>query len=118
MNKKQSKFVARCCTCWDPLETDDHLIQCPKRNKFRNRIYSEIEHLRPTLDPVLHNILNKGIRQYVGKKKYPIYDENGRGIGGDYKQLQEEQKVIGWDNLLRGKYLKLWRTLQKRHAYR
>ena len=61
LNKKQSKFEARYCTCWDPLERDDHLIQCPKRNNFRNRIYSEIENLRPTLDPVLHNILNDGI---------------------------------------------------------
>ena len=116
LNKKQSKFEARCCTCWDPHETDDHLIQCPKRNNFRNRIYSEIENLRPTLDPVLHDILNDGVRQHVGKKKYTIYDEHGSGNKGDYKRLQEEQKAIGWDNLLRGKYSKYWRSIQKRYA--
>ena len=83
LNKKQSKFDARCCTCWDPHETDDHLIQCPKRNNYRNRIYSEIENLRPILDPVLHDILNDGVRQHVGKKKHTIYDEHGSGNKGD-----------------------------------
>ena len=65
---------------------------------------------------VLQNILNKGIRQHVGKKKYSIYDENGRGNVGEYKRLQEEQKAIGWDNLLRSKYSKLWKSLQKWYA--
>ena len=32
------------------------------------------------------------------------------------KKLQEEQTAIGRDNLLRGKYSKLWRSLQKRYA--
>ena len=64
---------------------------------------------------MLHDILNKGIRQFVGKKKYTIYDKDGRGNRGEYKRLQEEQKAIGWDNLLRGKCLKLWRSLQKRY---
>ena len=67
---------------------------------------------------MLHDILNEGIRQFVGKKKYSIYDENGRGNVGEYKRLQEEQKAIGWDNLLRGKYSKLWRTLQKRYTHK
>ena len=44
---------------------------------------------------MLHDILNEGIRQFVGKKKYSIYDENGRDNVGDYKRLQEEQKAIG-----------------------
>ena len=68
------------------------------------------------MDPVLRDILNDGIRKHVGKKQYSIYDENGSGNKGEYKRLQEEQKAIGWDNLLRGKYSKLWITLQKWYA--
>ena len=73
----------------------------------------EVENLRPTLDPVLHDILNESIGQFVDKTKYSIYNQDGRGNVGEYKQLQEEQKVVGWDNFLRGIYSKLWRTLQK-----
>ena len=54
----------------------------------------------------------------MGKKQYSIYDENGRGNEGEYKRSQEEQKAIGWDNLLRGKYSKHWRSIQKRYAYK
>ena len=28
----------------------------------------------------------------MGKKKYSVYDENGRGNVEEYKQLQEEKK--------------------------
>ena len=52
----------------------------------------------------------------MGKKQYSIHDENGSGNKSEYKRLQEEQKAIGWDNLLRGKYSKHWRTIQKRYA--
>ena len=37
---------------------------------------------------------------------------------GIYKNLRDEQIVIGWDNLLRGKFSKEWRKQQKAYKTR
>ena len=31
MHARESKYDERCCSCWAECETDDHLLQCPKR---------------------------------------------------------------------------------------
>ena len=41
----------------------------------------------------------------------------GKGMGR-YKTLIDEQSVIGWDNLLRGKFSKEWRIQQKAYKIR
>ena len=38
MHARESNHNERCCSCWADCETDDHLLQCPKRAHYRNEI--------------------------------------------------------------------------------
>ena len=131
LHVRELKHDARCCSCWHDSETDDHLLQCPKRARHRNDIYTVIKRLGKEMDPVLLDILLDGVTKYLtgtrqtkyivgsNRKKRPDYWDKIRQINGDtpenkehdYWQLQRNQDAIGWDNLLRGKFAKDWRKL-------
>ena len=131
LHARELKHDTRCCSCWHDSETDDHLLQCPKRARHRNDIYTVIKRLGKEMDPVLLEILLDGVTKYLtvtrqtkyivgsnGKKK-PDYWDKIRQVNGDtpenkehdYWQLQRNQDAIGWDNLLRGKFAIDWRKL-------
>ena len=86
------------------------------------------------MDPVLQDMLLDGVSKYLTgtrQTKYivhrssthqPDYWDRIRQVRGDqerttedqedeYWQLQRNQAAIGWDNLLRGKFVKDWRKL-------
>ena len=57
----------RCCSCGAPLETDDHLFQCPRRPQFHRRLLAIINDMRQTLDPCLFFILYSGVNNYISQ---------------------------------------------------
>ena len=57
----------RCCSCGAPLETDDHLFQCPKRPQFQRRILAAINETKPKMAPFLYRILYDGVKRYICK---------------------------------------------------
>ena len=66
------------------------------------------------MDPVLHDILRDGIQKYLGgeeQTRYVVNDPEDCGYG----RLQENQTAIGCDNLIRGKYSKHWRRIQRNY---
>ena len=68
------------------------------------------------MDPILYDILNDGTRKYLGGMDQTPYDILGPASRGDYGKLQQQQQCIGWDNLIRGKYSKLWRSIQRKYT--
>ena len=50
------------------------------------------------------------IRQVRGDQERTPEDQED-----EYSQLQRNQAAIGWDNLLRGKFVKDWRKLNGAH---
>ena len=136
IHDQESKYDARCCSCWNDSETDDHFLQCPKRARYRNEIYQLIKRLGKEMDPVLMEILLDGVTKYLTKTRHTKYivgssrksqtsywnrirQVTGQAITPveehDYWQLQRYQEAIGWDNLLRGKFAKDWRKLNGIH---
>ena len=53
IHARESKHDERCCSCWADSETDDHLLQCPKRARHHNEIYQVIKRLGKEMGPVL-----------------------------------------------------------------
>ena len=59
------KHDERCCSYWADSETDEHLLQCPKRARHRNEIYQVIKCLGKEMDSVLLEILLDGATKYL-----------------------------------------------------
>jgi hypothetical protein len=120
IHKRDHFHDKRCASCWHSVEDDDHLFTCIKRKSQRKNIIKKINILKNTVDPVLCDILKEGIMAYfigecVTTAMLRIRGQEGMQM---YSLLIDEQIVIGWDNLLRGKFTKQWKIQQKAYITR
>jgi hypothetical protein len=109
----------RCASCLED-EDDDHILQCSKRRSVRKKVVNQINVLRKTVDKNLCDILQEGLMAYFNRdcmSNTMFRIRGGKGMER-YKNLIDEQTVIGWDNLLRGKFSKEWRIQQKAYKTR
>jgi hypothetical protein len=116
---KQDYFhEKRCASCWHTVEDDNHDFTCVKRKAHRRSIIKQITILRKEADNNLCDILQEGIMAYLLGECMTNAMLRIQGQKGmeRYDLLIDEQLLIGWDNLLRGKFTKQWRIQQK--AYR
>ena len=101
LQARELKHDIQCFSCWHDSETDDHLLQCPKRARHRNDIYKVIKKLGKEMDPVLLEILLDGLTKYLtgttqtkyivgsnGKKK-PDYWDKIRQVNGETPENKE-----------------------------
>ena len=114
IHQKESKDNKRCCSYLAECKTDDHLLQCLKQSQHRIEIYQTITRLGTEIDPILHDILRDGVGKYIGGNDQTLYDEDGPANSKQYFHLQQtQQDIIGWDNLIRGKFSKHWQLIQR-----
>jgi hypothetical protein len=116
LHRRDSVYDNRCPTCHSPDETDDHLLQClsPARRAWRSDLLQAL--LKPIesfLDPVLLDIIQEGLLcwfrgESIDHTPYPPR----------YQRLLKQQKSIGWNNFLRGKFSEEWRYLQQQYCIR
>ena len=103
LHARELKHDERCCSCWHDSETDDHLLQCPKRARHWNEIYTVIKRLGKEINPVLLEILLDGVTKYLtgtrqtkyvvgskGKRK-PDYWDRIRTVRGDTPANEEHE---------------------------
>jgi hypothetical protein len=76
--------------------------------------------MRNIIDPKLCDILQEGIMTYFRGESVTTTMLRIRGQEGmgRYSLLIDQQTVIGWDNLLRGKFSKQWKIQQKAYTVR
>ena len=116
----------RCASCLEPVEDDNHIFTCEKRRAHRRSILNQIKTLRQTVDVQLCDILQEGIMAYFKGEcmSYTMFrirgrrDINNKPCMERYHLLIDEQLLIGWDNLLRGKFTKQWRICQRAYVNR
>jgi hypothetical protein len=110
----------RCASCWHSLEDDDHILQCNNRRSLRKKVIKQITLMRNRIDPRLCDILQEGLLTYFKGESVSNAMIRLRGQEGyeRYDLLIDEQTVIGWDNVLRGKFSKQWKIQQKAYVTR
>jgi hypothetical protein len=76
--------------------------------------------MRNRIDPRLCGILQEGLLTYfkVESVTNAMLRIRGQEGYGRYDLLIDEQTLIGWDNLLRGKFSKQWKIQQKAYVTR
>jgi hypothetical protein len=120
VHKRDHFHDKRCASCWHTNEDDDHIFQCNSRRCVRKKIIKQINVMKSSIDPRLCDILQEGIMTYFKGKSITTSMLQIRGQEGmnRYNLLIDEQLVIGWDNLLRGKFSKQWKIQQKAYIVR
>jgi hypothetical protein len=115
IHKRDHFHNKRCASCWHTLEDDDHIFQCAKRRSLRKKIANQITLMRNRIDPRLCDILQEGLLTYFKGESVSNAMIRIRGQEGyeRYDILIDKQTVIGWDNLLRGKFSTQWKIQQK-----
>jgi hypothetical protein len=120
IHKRDHYHDKRCASCWHTSEDDDHISQCNKRRSLRKKIIKQINVMRNSVDPILCNILQEGLMTYFKGESITNAMLRIRGtLGNDnYSLLIDEQMIIGWDNILRGKFTKQWKIQQQTYITR
>jgi len=120
VHKRDHFHDKRCASCWHSLEDDDHIFRCTKRKAHRRSIIKQINVLRNSVDPILCDIMKEGLLAYFLGECMTTTMLRIRGQAGmeRYDLLIDEQMLIGWDNLLRGKFTKQWKIQQKSYITR
>jgi hypothetical protein len=120
IHKRDHFHDKRCASCWHSVEDDDHFFTCVKRKSQRKNIIKQVNILRNVVDPVLCDILKEGLLAYFlgGCMTNTMLRIRGQEGMERYDLLIDEQLLIGWDNLLRGKFTKQWKIQQKSYMVR
>jgi hypothetical protein len=120
IHKRDYFHDKRCASCWHALEDDNHIFQCKQRRSLRKKIVNQITLMRNRIDPRLCDILQEGLLTYFNDDSVSCSKLKIRGTEGyeRYASLIDEQTVIGWDNLLRGKFSKQWKIQKKEYTNR
>jgi hypothetical protein len=87
---------------------------------YSNNIVKQINIMRQQIDPRLCDILQEGLSSYFKGESTTNAMLRLRGQEGmeRYSLLIDEQIVIGWDNILRGKFSRQWKIQQKSYIVR
>jgi hypothetical protein len=120
VHKRDHYHDKRCASCWHTIEDDNHIFQCVKRRSLRKNMINQISLMRNCIYPRLCDILQEGLLTYFNGESVTNAMLRLRGQEGyeNYDLLIDEQTVIGWDNLLRGKFSKQWKIQQKAYTTR
>ena len=100
----------RCCSCGAPLETDDHLFQCPKRRQFQRSILAVIDEISIELiahirDQTWHDLKIEGKDLPIGPWDSVIdfmtkeVKRTGRASGGGFYEYPKGKKKFLWPEL-------------------
>jgi hypothetical protein len=120
VHKRDHFHDKRCASCWYTSEDDNHIFQCIQRRSLRKKIVKQISTMRNHIDPRLCDILQEGLTAYFKGESTTnaMLRIRGQEDMERYSLLIDEQIVIGWDNLLRGKFTKQWKIQQKAYLTR
>ena len=120
VHKRDHFHDKRCASCWHPIEDDNHIFTCVKRKAIRRSIIKQTNILRNVVDNKLCDILRERIMaDFIGEcMTNTMLRLRGQKGMGRYDLLIDEQLLIGWDNLLRGKFSRQWKIQQQAYVTR
>jgi ribonuclease HI len=101
----------RCPSCDSRQEDRDHLFQCQdaQRDQWRTQFVENMTKTMQGVDtsPDLKRLLTEGLMSYFHDTPYQLEGPE------EIQHLALEQERIGWHQLLFGKFVKEWRTVQE-----
>ena len=104
----------KCARCNHPVETVDHLLQCPDPDAIKTWDSSVDKldvHLRKSgTQPYLRTLIIRRLKAWKRQQPWRL-----TGVPIEYRRLQDDQDAIGWKIFLFGFVAKDWGALQQTH---
>ena len=111
-HRNNPKYPEDCPSCGALVEDQHHLIHCPKRKDQRELWYKAIkQHTDDKKTPLpLQELLLQALRAILDQQST---DEI---VGDQYtSEIAAAQKLIGWDQILKGRFSKKWAEFMDQH---
>jgi hypothetical protein len=104
----------KCPACNHIVETDWHILSCPRRSLWREELLSTLGDLLDInkTQPDIALILLQGIRGALANQHFQMNPNNREPL---FRTLVNAQNKIGWQHLLKGRFSKHWTQIQDRH---
>jgi len=121
MEQNGGNEESQCSTCSQAHEDDDHLFQCPKRPAYWRKIMDALNTLKKGMCPTLYYLFSNSILNYINghdrsMASHPMIAHNPSTLD-EHKTLLTQLARLGWDHLLHGKLLVLWRVYQRQYEH-
>ena len=108
-------YPHECPTCDAPYEDEDHLYRCPHQSRRQWLIHfsTSIRYFGEKLNsrPGLPELIVDGITSWIDERPLPTSYSRQPALNN----LIEQQTMIGWDHLLKGRFCVEWKILQQEH---
>ena len=106
----------KCPACLHIVETDWHILSCPRRSLWRNDL---LKTLGDTLEahhtqPDIALIMLQGIRGALSNQRFQMNSNNREP---SFCMLVNSQNRIGWQHMLKGRFSHHWTQIQGRHIF-
>jgi hypothetical protein len=114
VHRYQAYFEKSCPSCSHEDEDQAHLFQCPDtrreewRVQFVKSISTKCRSMR--VSPNITKLLTQGIESFLFDTTFPAYDDE---VPPRLRLLAEEQRAIGWHQLIRGYWSTRWERQQQ-----
>jgi len=104
-------YSPQCPSCSEPIETQWHMVCCPADDRalWRTETINAVRQRCQLSDTsnVLSHILRFALDRVLSDSGVPIEDLVSQH-DESYRALLEDQALIGWEQLLLGRFSKLW----------
>jgi len=108
------KYPASCPSCTAPVETREHLWQCPaqSREKWRQEFYSTMVKTLTELDtaPPIQELMLEAFKALLEQR-----DTATIPVDPSVADIAAAQTEIGWHQIRKGRFSKSWREAQTRY---
>jgi hypothetical protein len=107
VSRYDQKYSAKCPSCDEPVETQDHLHQCPHptREQWREQMKEAVLKIMEKYDSPaqLTKLWMDGLEKGIN-------DDNDTPVecAPEYQSIKASQQQIGWKQMLRGRISKEW----------
>jgi ribonuclease HI len=111
VSKYDKKYTAQCPSCEEPMETQEHLYQCPNPNRqqWRDQFKDAMKHVMEKYETpeTMKRLWLEGINKGMMEDPTPI------GDSPDMEDIIEAQEKIGWNQMLKGRIAHQWLNHQR-----
>ena len=114
VHRYDPKYPACCASCGHLEEDRDHVLRCPNRQQDRDNWVKEVKTYldKNNTHPMLHQLLMDQLQALLNGEDTDMIPSDDTVV-----DLDNAQYIIGWEQILLGRFSKAWTQTQDAHLH-